>query len=316
MLDAKGGVTRRPRKAIPIATRNAVYKRDAYTCGICGLVGQGESHSEKIKGFEIDHIKPLSAGGLDHILNLQLLCKECHYDKTNEEQANGEHVQHSKTYSSFNNATEAIFESPLTQSLAFIETVNEYEKEEDDEYVLNGVKPTCNCGCGVVPKFLTITNGYREYVRGHSSRINNNWGHNIEAIRKSHETQKKMYESGELTIWNKGLTIDDPRVKDNIDKVMSNPNRGKNISKKLSGVFKSEKHKEKLSKIAKKRWSNPEERKKQRERKVVWIKKNGFNKQSKLEKSFEGLLINLGINFEPQYPVNGYLYDFYIKTYT
>jgi very-short-patch-repair endonuclease len=181
-----------------------------------------------------------------------------------------------------------------------------------DEYVLNGVKPTCNCGCGVVPKFLTITNGYREYVRGHSSRINNNWGHNIEAIRKSHETQKKMYESGELTIWNKGLTIDDPRVKDNIDKVMSNPNRGKNISKKLSGVFKSEKHKEKLSKIAKKRWSNPEERKKQRERKVVWIKKNGFNKQSKLEKSFEGLLINLGINFEPQYPVNGYLYDFYI----
>lgn len=181
-----------------------------------------------------------------------------------------------------------------------------------DEYVLNGVKPTCNCGCGVVPKFLTITNGYREYVRGHSSRINNNWGHNIEAIRKSHETQKKMYESGELTIWNKGLTIDDPRVKDNIDKVMSNPNRGKNISKKLSGVFKSEKHKEKLSKIAKKRWSNPEERKKQRERKVIWIKKNGFNKQSKLEKSFEGLLINLGINFEPQYPVNGYLYDFYI----
>lgn len=181
-----------------------------------------------------------------------------------------------------------------------------------DEYVLNGVKPTCNCGCGVVPKFLTITNGYREYVRGHSSRVNNNWGHNIEAIRKSHETQKKMYESGELTIWNKGLTIDDPRVKDNIDKVMSNPNRGKNISKKLSGVFKSEKHKEKLSKIAKKRWSNPEERKKQRERKVVWIKKNGFNKQSKLEKSFEGLLINLGINFQPQYPVNGYLYDFYI----
>lgn len=181
-----------------------------------------------------------------------------------------------------------------------------------DEYVLNGVKPKCNCGCGVIPKFLTITNGYRDYVRGHSSRVNNNWGHNLEAVRKSHETQKKMYESGELTIWNKGLTIDDVRVKDNIDKVMSNPNRGKNISKKLSGIAKSEKHKEKLSKIAKKRWSNPEERKKQRERKVLWIKKNGFNKQSKLEKLFESLLIKLGISFEPQYPVNGYLYDFYV----
>jgi very-short-patch-repair endonuclease len=182
-----------------------------------------------------------------------------------------------------------------------------------DEYVLNGVKPTCNCGCGIVPKFLTITNGYRDYVHGHSSRVNNNWGHNPNAISKSHETQKKMYESGELTIWNKGLTIEDPRVKDNIDKVMSNPNRGKNISKKLLGVFKSEKHKEKLSKIAKKRWSNPDEIKKQRERKVLWIKKNGFNKQSKLEKYFESLLIDLNIDFEPQYPLNGYLYDFYIK---
>ncbi len=182
-----------------------------------------------------------------------------------------------------------------------------------DEYVLNGIKPTCNCGCGVVPKFLTITNGYREYVRGHSSRVNNNWGHNPEVIRKSHETQKKMYESGELTIWNKGLNIDDPRVKDNIDKVMSNPNRGKNISKKLSGIPKSEKHKKKLSELANIRWSNQEERNKQRERKVRWIKKNGFNKQSKLEKLFENLLIDLNIDFEPQYPVNGYLYDFYIK---
>lgn len=105
----------------------------------------------KLGNCEIDHIKPLSAGGLDHISNLQLLCKECHYDKTNEEQANGEHVQHSKTYSSFNNATEAIFESPLAQCLAFVETVNEYNEyviplnhratisklavDEDDDYV-------------------------------------------------------------------------------------------------------------------------------------------------------------------------------------
>jgi very-short-patch-repair endonuclease len=182
-----------------------------------------------------------------------------------------------------------------------------------DDYILNGIKPTCACGCNEPTKFLTITNGYREYIKGHSSRINNNWGHNPNAIKKSHETQKKMYESGELTIWNKGLTIEDPRVKDNIDKVMSNPNRSKNISKSLTGVSKSKKHKEILSDIAKKRWSSKEERKKQRDRKVLWIKKNGFNKQSKLEKLFEDLLVDLNIDFEPQYPVNGYLYDFYIK---
>ena len=149
-------------------------------------------------------------------------------------------------------------------------------QETYDEYILNDIKPSCLCGCGEVPKFLTITNGYREYVRGHSSRVNNNWGHNTNAIKKSHETQKKMYESGELIIWNKGLTIDDHRVKDNINKMLSNPNRSKNISKKLTGISKSKKHRENLSKVAKKRWSSQEERKKQRNRKVLWIKKKWF----------------------------------------
>lgn len=120
-----------------------------------------------------------------------------------------------------------------------------------DEYVLNGNIYKCACGCGEETNFLSIIKGYRDYVRGHASRVNNNWGHNPEAIKKSHETQKKMHASGEITIWNKGLTIDDPRVKDNIDKVMSNPNRGKNISKALSGVPKSDEHKKKLSDVSK-----------------------------------------------------------------
>lgn len=120
-----------------------------------------------------------------------------------------------------------------------------------DEYVLNGDSYKCACGCGEETNFLSIIKGYRDYVRGHASRVNNNWGHNPEAIKKSHETQKKMHASGEITIWNKGLTIDDPRVKDNIDKVMSNPNRGKNISKALSGVPKSDEHKKKLSDVSK-----------------------------------------------------------------
>lgn len=87
----------------------------------------------KLGQCEIDHITPLSAGGKDDISNLQLLCKSCHYDKTNEEQQNGEHVQHSQTYSSFNKHTESIFESPLSQCLAFIETVNEHNVKLSDE---------------------------------------------------------------------------------------------------------------------------------------------------------------------------------------
>jgi 5-methylcytosine-specific restriction protein A len=81
MLEAKGGVTRRPREAISSATRKIVYQRDSYTCTLCGLVGQGNTHGEKIKGFEIDHIKPNAAGGDARIENLQVLCRKCNNSK-------------------------------------------------------------------------------------------------------------------------------------------------------------------------------------------------------------------------------------------
>jgi very-short-patch-repair endonuclease len=188
------------------------------------------------------------------------------------------------------------------------------------DYVLDGIEPKCKCGCGQKPNFLSIQNGFRDYVLGHSSRVNNNWGHNSEAVKKSHETQKKMYEKGELIPWNKGLDITDDRVKKNIEKTMSNPNRGKNISKKLSGVPKSKKHKEKISKNAKKRWSNPEERKKQSDRLIKRLtEKNNNNKKTQLEKQFQSFLESLGlkekIDFKYQYQVAQNIFDFYLFKY-
>jgi len=163
------------------------------------------------------------------------------------------------------------------------------------DYVLDGIKPTCKCGCGGETKYLGIKAGYRDYIRGHASRVNNNWGHNSEAIRKSHETQKKMYKSGELTIWNKGLDISDPRVKNNVEKMLSNPERGDNISKALSGVEKSDDHKRKLSETAKIRWSDPKEREKQSHRRMVWMRDNDFTVTSKLEETINSTLITLGL---------------------
>ena len=81
MLEAKGGVTRRTRESISSAIRREVYERYFYTCVLCGLSGEGKTHSEKIKGFEIDHIKPNAAGGDSQIENLQVLCGKCNNSK-------------------------------------------------------------------------------------------------------------------------------------------------------------------------------------------------------------------------------------------
>ena len=81
MLEAKGGVTRRTRETIPSSVRRKVYERDSYTCLLCGLSGKGKTHSDKIKGFEIDHIKPAAAGGSAKIDNLQVLCRKCNNSK-------------------------------------------------------------------------------------------------------------------------------------------------------------------------------------------------------------------------------------------
>jgi very-short-patch-repair endonuclease len=188
------------------------------------------------------------------------------------------------------------------------------------DYVLNGIEPTCNCGCGEKPKYLGIDTGFRDYIRGHSARVSNNWGHNSEAIKKSHETQKKMYASGDLKIWNKGLTIEDGRVRDNINKIMSNPERGKNISKKLKDIPKSEEHKEKIKIAANIRWSDENEREKQSHRRMKYIIKNGFQIKSKLEDIIKNVLINNFSmieekDFYPQYYVREIksLYDFKIS---
>jgi 5-methylcytosine-specific restriction endonuclease McrA len=81
MLDAKGGVTRRTRESIPAMIRKQVYQRDSYTCALCGVIGEGTTHAEKIEGFEIDHIKPNAAGGDSSIQNLQVLCRKCNNSK-------------------------------------------------------------------------------------------------------------------------------------------------------------------------------------------------------------------------------------------
>lgn len=66
------------RTAIPKSIRFEVFKRDKFTCQYCGL-----SAPDVI--LEIDHIKPVSKGGTNDILNLVTACRECNRGKTNKE---------------------------------------------------------------------------------------------------------------------------------------------------------------------------------------------------------------------------------------
>lgn len=197
-------------------------------------------------------------------------------------------------------------------------SVQKHNSKPKDIYVdniLNGESPTCKCGCGEEPKFLGIRKGFRDYIRGHAARVNNNWGHNPKAQKKSKETQKKMYESGELVIWNKGLTVEDERVKKYVDGMMKNEERTKKISKALKGRKMPEDVMKRLDEGMRKYWSKKENKEKQSHKRVKYIKENGFTPISKVEKFFGSILNECGFEFYEQFYVREIkaLYDFKIK---
>jgi hypothetical protein len=83
-----------------------------------------------------------------------------------------------------------------------------------NEVILDNNIPKCKCGCGETSSFISFTHGYKEWIRGHISRVKNNWGHNQTAINNSSKTRKDQFENGERTVWNSGLTKEtDIRVK-------------------------------------------------------------------------------------------------------
>ena len=66
------------RKQIPKSIRFEVFKRDKFTCQYCGV-----SAPEAI--LEVDHIKPVSRGGTNDVMNLVTACRACNRGKTNRE---------------------------------------------------------------------------------------------------------------------------------------------------------------------------------------------------------------------------------------
>lgn len=79
---------------------------------------------------------------------------------------------------------------------------------------LDGITPTCKCGCGEETKFLDITRGFSSYKVGHSSRVANNF-QTKKSVENSLATRRAMLKTGEWkpficndtgTTWHKGQT--------------------------------------------------------------------------------------------------------------
>ena len=70
-------ISKNKREEISIRRRFLVFKRDQFTCVLCGRSGVGVK-------LEVDHKNPLSKGGNNTIDNLQTLCFECNRGKRND----------------------------------------------------------------------------------------------------------------------------------------------------------------------------------------------------------------------------------------
>ena len=77
----KTGHSRAQRSAMTNDLREAIKKRDNYTCCICG----NSVFKEPNLLLEVDHIVPVSKGGKTVASNLQTLCWRCNRKKSNKE---------------------------------------------------------------------------------------------------------------------------------------------------------------------------------------------------------------------------------------
>jgi very-short-patch-repair endonuclease len=175
---------------------------------------------------------------------------------------------------------------------------------------LNGTWPVCKCGCNEKLNFQVGKFG--EYIRGHAARVNGGF-YSAEGAKKSGQTRKQKFASGELEQWNKGRKLTEGELI-KFQEVAKDPERRKKISEGLKGKQKSPEHVAKITADRKKYWGEQLHRDEQRARRVKYMTAHLIKAESKLEKEFKNLLSTLKIEYIFQYVVEDYNYDFFIPS--
>ena len=187
------------------------------------------------------------------------------------------------------------------------------------DYILKGITPKCECGCGGTPPFVSIGKGFSRFIRGHHNKIigKNNFHKNSETHQKAIETQKKNWKEGKYVGWWENKSEDTLKKIEGIkEKLRNDKERGKKISKSLKGVPKTEESKIKLSITQKKRYEdNPKLKENASKRRINWLKSKLSKNPSGIEIKFKCILKLINLNFEYQYEYKHRLFDFYLNKY-
>jgi len=186
-------------------------------------------------------------------------------------------------------------------------------------YVLDGIPPKCECGCGEPPRWRA--GSFQRFINGHNSdgELNPMFGkhHSEEAKESISKKRKEKFANGEYRIWQNEKTpetLERIRLINEQSRKENNPERAQKISDALTGRMHSAEHNKNATAAIKKAWENPKLREQQRHNRVEYLKLEQFLNKSKLEQTFENLLISNNIQFESQHNANGFLFDFYVPT--
>ena len=92
------------------------------------------------------------------------------------------------------------------------------------DYFLNGEIPSCGCGCGEKPSFISINKGFNKFVLSHHNRVpgKNNFHKNPETHQKAIETQKKNWKLGKYKGWWEDKSPETIKKIDNLQFVKNN----------------------------------------------------------------------------------------------
>lgn len=164
----------------------------------------------------------------------------------------------------------------------------------------NGKDPLCKCGCGECVSWNYKEEKFNDFKQGHYVRTTGGF-YSPDGAKKSGETRKRKFATGEIEQWNTGVSFEAAYGKVRADEMKmalsENTERAQKIKNALLGKAKSEEHRQKIAtNLSKYR--------------TKLLTKRGMTKPEKMMKDI--LKDALAVKFKYQARLGVYHYDFHI----